>query len=324
MQSTEDVVALVQRGDPIANQAVRRAGGYLGEVLSANVNFFNPDAIYLGGLLSTLEPFVAAVRSQLYESCHPLMTQHLSIERTILGADAGLVGAGLQGLAQALATTLESIGGGQRHDPNGRPVPDSRVLNDPAPHRHRRPRHRVDHVLPGPHRRCGLSPPARRGDPGALFGFLGDGTPLRAAADWRPTLVGKALPGGLVTAAAFAALSDEIIERLAALPRLDGLWFDIHGAMTVEGIDDAEAVLLQRIRETVGADVLDLDHHGPARQRQPRTRPPQRPDHLLPDGAARGSPGHQGARRPQPRRTAGVGRAPAAQGVGAGAGAAAR
>ena len=112
MQSTEDVVALVQRGDPIANQAVRRAGGYLGEVLSANVNFFNPDVIYLGGLLSTLEPFVAAVRSQLYESCHPLMTQHLSIERTILGADAGLVGAGLQGLAQALATTLESIGGG--------------------------------------------------------------------------------------------------------------------------------------------------------------------------------------------------------------------
>ena len=95
--------------------------------------------------------------------------------------------------------------------------------------------------------------------------FLGDGMPLRAAADWRPTLVGKALPGGLVTAAAFAALSDEIIERLAALPRLDGLWFDIHGAMTVEGIDDAEVVLLQRIRETVGDDVLittTMDLHG--------------------------------------------------------------
>jgi microcystin degradation protein MlrC len=95
--------------------------------------------------------------------------------------------------------------------------------------------------------------------------FLGDGMPLRAAADWHPTLVGKALPGGLVTAAAFAALSDEIIERLAALPQLDGLWFDIHGAMTVEGIDDAEAVLLQGIRETVGDDVLittTMDLHG--------------------------------------------------------------
>jgi microcystin degradation protein MlrC len=95
--------------------------------------------------------------------------------------------------------------------------------------------------------------------------FLGDGTPLRDAADWRPTLVGQALPGGVVTATAFAALSDEIIDRLAVLPQLDGLWFDIHGAMTVEGIDDAEAVLLQRIRQTVGDDVLiatTMDLHG--------------------------------------------------------------
>ncbi|MET0475555.1 MAG: ROK family protein [Mycobacterium sp.] len=110
--STQDVVALVQDGEPLASQVVRRAGGYLGEVLSANVNFFNPDVVYLGGLLSTLEPFVAAVRSRLYERCHPLMTQQLSIERTVLGADAGLVGAGLQGLQQALAATLESLEGG--------------------------------------------------------------------------------------------------------------------------------------------------------------------------------------------------------------------
>lgn len=95
--------------------------------------------------------------------------------------------------------------------------------------------------------------------------FLGDGTPLRTAAQWHPTLVGKALPGGIVTAAAFELLSDEIIERLAALPRLDGLWYDIHGAMTVEGVDDAEALLLQCIRQTVGDEVLiatTMDLHG--------------------------------------------------------------
>jgi len=95
--------------------------------------------------------------------------------------------------------------------------------------------------------------------------FLGEGTPLRAAAHWHPTLVGKALPGGIVTAEAFATLSEEIIERLAALPHLDGLWYDIHGAMTVEGIHDAETVLLQRIRETIGFDVListTMDLHG--------------------------------------------------------------
>jgi microcystin degradation protein MlrC len=97
------------------------------------------------------------------------------------------------------------------------------------------------------------------------YPFLAPGTPLRAAAEWRGALLGKALPGGMVTAGAFAELADELIERLARMPRLDGLWYDIHGAMTVEGIDDAEALLLARIRETVGPDVVvstSMDLHG--------------------------------------------------------------
>jgi microcystin degradation protein MlrC len=97
------------------------------------------------------------------------------------------------------------------------------------------------------------------------YDFLKPGTPLREAAEWYPTLVGKSLPGGQVTAAAFAELSDEIIDRLRVLPKVDGLWYDIHGAMSVEGIDDAEVVLLDRIREVVGPDVIvstSMDLHG--------------------------------------------------------------
>jgi microcystin degradation protein MlrC len=98
------------------------------------------------------------------------------------------------------------------------------------------------------------------------YPFLAPGTPLREAAHWRGALLGKALPGGTVTAAAFAELSDELIERLTeTAPDLDGLWYDIHGAMSVEGIDDAEALLLGRIRETVGAHVVvstSMDLHG--------------------------------------------------------------
>ncbi|MDT0417680.1 MULTISPECIES: ROK family transcriptional regulator [Streptomyces] len=109
--STEDVVRLAGDADPEATRAVRRAGDHLGQVLAANVNFFNPDAVYLGGILSTLEPFVAAVRGQLYESCHPLVTEHLTIERASLGADAGLVGAGLFALQRALARALGEAGG---------------------------------------------------------------------------------------------------------------------------------------------------------------------------------------------------------------------
>lgn len=107
--------------------------------------------------------------------------------------------------------------------------------------------------------------PLRGADVLTRYPFLAPGTPLRDAADWRGALVGKSLPGGTVTAEAFAALSDELVERLAALGPLDGLWYDIHGAMTVEGIDDAEAVLLDRIRKAVGPDVIvstSMDLHG--------------------------------------------------------------
>jgi predicted NBD/HSP70 family sugar kinase len=109
VESTADVVRLAQQADPGATRAVRRAGHLLGEVLSANVNFFNPDAVYLGGILSTLEPFVAAVRSQLYEGCHPLATEHLVIERARTGADAGLLGAGLFALQRAFTGALDAI-----------------------------------------------------------------------------------------------------------------------------------------------------------------------------------------------------------------------
>ncbi|WP_432106466.1 M81 family metallopeptidase [Streptomyces sp. AA1529] len=97
------------------------------------------------------------------------------------------------------------------------------------------------------------------------YPFLAPGRELREAAEWHGALVGKSLPGGTVTAAAWEELTGELIERLAALPEPDGLWYDIHGAMTVEGVDDAEAVLLKRIRATVGPRVTvstSMDLHG--------------------------------------------------------------
>jgi microcystin degradation protein MlrC len=107
--------------------------------------------------------------------------------------------------------------------------------------------------------------PLRGSEVTTRYPFLAPNAPLTGLADWRGALVGKSLPGGQVTAEAFASLSDELIERLAAMPALDGLWYDIHGAMTVEGIDDAEALLLARIRDTIGPDVIvstSMDLHG--------------------------------------------------------------
>ncbi|NBE52891.1 M81 family metallopeptidase [Streptomyces boluensis] len=99
----------------------------------------------------------------------------------------------------------------------------------------------------------------------ARYPFLAPGEPLRERAEWRGALVGKALPGGTVTAEAYAELSAELLDRLRELGPVDGLWYDIHGAMTVAGTDDAESQLLSRIREIVGPDTIvstSMDLHG--------------------------------------------------------------
>ncbi|KAJ5497615.1 Microcystin LR degradation protein MlrC [Penicillium fimorum] len=100
------------------------------------------------------------------------------------------------------------------------------------------------------------------------YAFLHHGTHLADAADWKGALIGHALPGGVVVRADFEQLSREILERLAAIVAItpiDGLWYDIHGAMCVEGMEDVEAELLRRIRTVIGPDVLvsaSMDLHG--------------------------------------------------------------
>ncbi|KAF2161098.1 hypothetical protein M409DRAFT_69960 [Zasmidium cellare ATCC 36951] len=98
--------------------------------------------------------------------------------------------------------------------------------------------------------------------------FLKKGTKLGDAAEWIGTLTGHAMPGGRVTTEAFEELAGEIVSRLADITKsskLDGLWYDIHGAMFVDGLEDAEAELLRRIRAVIGPDVVvsaSMDLHG--------------------------------------------------------------
>jgi microcystin degradation protein MlrC len=100
------------------------------------------------------------------------------------------------------------------------------------------------------------------------YAFLHPGTPLGDVAQWRGALIGHALPGGMVTRTAFEDLAAEIIARLRhiiASSAIHGLWFDIHGAMCVEGLDDVEFELLRRIRVVIGPDVIvsaSMDLHG--------------------------------------------------------------
>ncbi|MDP3951351.1 ROK family transcriptional regulator [Microbacterium sp.] len=98
VRAVGDVLALARDADPVATTLVRTAGTYLGQALSGVVNFFNPHAVFLTGSMSASEPFLAAVRSRVYEACHPLATQNLRIEAAVTGADAILHGAARQAL----------------------------------------------------------------------------------------------------------------------------------------------------------------------------------------------------------------------------------
>lgn len=93
-ESPAEIVDLVADGVPQATAAVRNAGRLIGDVLTALVNFFNPDALVIGGSLSNAEPLVATIRGAIYERCLPLATRNLEIATSRAGRDVGILGAG--------------------------------------------------------------------------------------------------------------------------------------------------------------------------------------------------------------------------------------
>jgi len=88
---------------------------------------------------------------------------------------------------------------------------------------------------------------------------------LPAHIEWVPLVYARALPGGAVERDFYDAIKAELLDGLRAALPLDGLLFDIHGAMTVVGMTDAEGDLAAAIREVVGPDCLvsaPMDPHG--------------------------------------------------------------
>lgn len=97
------------------------------------------------------------------------------------------------------------------------------------------------------------------------YPFLSVDSPLRNQAEWIPALVGKSLPGGAVTREAYESLVNKTIAELKKGAPYDGLFFDIHGAMSVVGLDDPEGDLITRIRKVIGAKTIistSMDLHG--------------------------------------------------------------
>lgn len=108
-----------------------------------------------------------------------------------------------------------------------------------------------------------------------------------------PTLWAYANPSGTVTAEAYAALRDELLERLTAALPVDAVALELHGAGVVEGIDDLEGQLGADVRRVVGTEVpivAALDLHGNITDDMAETFDAFFGNHLYPhtDGRERG------------------------------------
>jgi microcystin degradation protein MlrC len=89
-------------------------------------------------------------------------------------------------------------------------------------------------------------------------------------AEFVPCFFARAVPGGPVLRATYDMFKAEFLQRLENAGQLDGLYLPMHGAMFVEGMQDAEGDWISAARQVVGEDCLvsaSYDLHGNLSQR---------------------------------------------------------
>ena len=102
----------------------------------------------------------------------------------------------------------------------------------------------------------------RQADDSPRFAFLKKHYP---GVTFMPTLVATAVPGGPVARDTYDTIKAEFLKDLQALLPLDGLYLPMHGAMFVDGMEDAEGDWYAAARAVVGPDCLmsaSYDLHG--------------------------------------------------------------
>ncbi|TYC61950.1 M81 family metallopeptidase [Rhodobacterales bacterium] len=85
-----------------------------------------------------------------------------------------------------------------------------------------------------------------------------------------PLLHARAVPGGPVSRTTYDIFKAEFLERLKAALPADGIYLAMHGAMNVEGMDDAEGDWISAVRQLAGPDIpiaASYDLHGNVSQK---------------------------------------------------------
>lgn len=89
----DDAVRLAEAGDPLAVNAIRRAGRLIGSALSDVVSLLNPSVVVIGGELSdATDDLIAGIRERIYARSAPLASRRLQVVPARLGDRSGIVG----------------------------------------------------------------------------------------------------------------------------------------------------------------------------------------------------------------------------------------
>ena len=101
-----DVRDRLAKADPTAVALVREAAAHIGELVAMLVHFYNPARVTIGGSLTAAsDDLLAGVRSVVYQRALPLATRNLVLANSVLGEYAGLAGAAVLGIEQALSAS---------------------------------------------------------------------------------------------------------------------------------------------------------------------------------------------------------------------------
>ena len=94
VKSAEEAVARARAGDAAATQAIEQSAVYLGMGIANIVSILNPEMVVLGGgLMQAADLFLEPIRNAVLQWAQPVAAKQVRIEPTILGEDAGLLGA---------------------------------------------------------------------------------------------------------------------------------------------------------------------------------------------------------------------------------------
>ena len=94
------VFTAYETGDPIAEEILGQAIGYWGRAVANLVSIFNPEKIIFGGgVFGPAVRFLGRIHEEARRWAQPISFRQVSLEASVLGGEAGLIGAGYLALS---------------------------------------------------------------------------------------------------------------------------------------------------------------------------------------------------------------------------------